>query len=95
MFWKRRIIEDADVDCRLCINVFFAMFKAVIHAAEISNGTFWPVVVIVYLHFQVYLLVVIYGQFDIKPEFFITERGTNLNGISDFNRSDLFWVKVE
>ena len=59
MFWKRRIIEDADVDCRLCINVFFAMFKAVIHTAEISNGTFWPVVVIVFLHFQVYLLMAI------------------------------------
>ena len=50
------IIKDADMDCRFGVNIFFTMFEAVIHAAEVADRTFWPVMVIVYLHFQIYLL---------------------------------------
>lgn len=74
------------MDYRLYLNIFLPVVKLVIRAAEVDEGTVWPVHSVVYLHFQIDQGMVIEANIDIQPKFFIgdgfskNDRVRNLGG---------------
>ena len=83
------------MDCGLCIDVFLTVFEAVIHTTQIANGALRPVMVVVYLHFQVYLLVIIYYELNVQTKFLGAEGGADFNRVVYYNRSNLLRSEVK
>ena len=73
----------------LGIEIVLALLQLIKGAAQVSQGAFRPVELILHLHLQIDQGIVIHKDSDVKDEFLLIDGFPQLNGIGDLDGTNL------